>query len=160
MKDEASENVEIKIVGLEKKINELQCNIDNFVIAEDYNEIRKDADRISASLKSYQNEAMKYRMVIANIEKSLQYKPDITKQQLIDFYNEAKVQLSDMVVKRLEESSRSRIRVGGGLDYEAGISISVAGRSDTDSCNRMGAGGGDPCGYAVMSWYGRIYRPI
>ena len=28
------------------------------------------------------------------------------------------------------------------------------------SCNRMGAGGGDPCGYAVMSWYGRIYRPI
>lgn len=46
---------------------------------------------------------MKYRMVIANIEKSLQYKPDITKQQLIDFYNEAKVQLSDMVVKRLEE---------------------------------------------------------
>ena len=63
-------------------------------------------------------------------------------------------------VKRLEESSRSRIRVGGGLDYEAGISISVAGRSDTDSCNRMGAGGGDPCGYAVMSWYGRIYRPI
>ena len=50
--------------------------------------------------------------------------------------------------------------VGGGLDYEAGISISVAGRSDTDSCNRMGAGGGDPCGYAVMSWYGRIYRPI
>ena len=63
-------------------------------------------------------------------------------------------------VKRLEESSRSCIRVGGGLDYEAGISISVAGRSDTDSCNRMGAGGGDPCGYAVMSWYGRIYRPI
>lgn len=103
MKDEVSENVEIKIVGLEKKINELQCNIDNFVIAEDYNEIRKDADRISASLKSCQNEAMKYRMVIANIEKSLQYKPDITKQQLIDFYNEAKVQLSDMVVKRLEE---------------------------------------------------------
>lgn len=54
MKDEVSENVEIKIVGLEKKINELQCNIDNFVIAEDYNEIRKDADRISASLKSCQ----------------------------------------------------------------------------------------------------------
>ena len=99
MKDEVSENVEIKIVGLEKKINELQCNIDNFVIAEDYNEIRKDADRISASLKSCQNEAMKYRMVIANIEKSLQYKPDITKQQLIDFYNEAKVQLVIWLLK-------------------------------------------------------------
>ena len=111
MKDEVSENVEIKIVGLEKKINELQCNIDNFVIAEDYNEIRKDADRISASLKSCQNEAMKYRMVIANIEKSLQYKPDITKQQLIDFYNEAKVQLSDMVVKRLEEIEAFNVKL-------------------------------------------------
>ena len=22
------------------------------------------------------------------------------------------------------------------------------------------SGGADPCGYAVMSWYGRIYRPI
>lgn len=103
MKDEAAENVEIKIVELEKKIANLQKNIDEFVIAEDYNEIKKDADRISTSLKSYRNQATKYRMAIINIEKSLQYKPDITQQQIIDFYNEAKVQLSDMVVKRLEE---------------------------------------------------------
>lgn len=103
MKDEAAENVEIKIVELEKKIADLQKNIDEFVIAEDYNEIKKEADRVSSSLKSYRNQATKYRMAIANIEKSLQYKPDITQQQIVDFYNEAKVQLSDMVIKRLEE---------------------------------------------------------
>lgn len=101
MKDDV--NVEIKIVELEKKIAELQKNIDEFVIAEDYNDIKKEADRISTSLKTYRNQAAKFRMAIHNIEKSLQLKPDITQQQIIDFYQEAKIQLNDMVIKRLEE---------------------------------------------------------
>ena len=103
MKDDASENVEIKIVELERKINNLQININNFVIAEDYNAIKEEADRISNSLRTLRNKATKIRTVIENLERSLRVKPDITQQQIADFYAEAQIQLSDMVMKRLED---------------------------------------------------------
>ncbi|MBP1638939.1 MAG: hypothetical protein H6Q17_522 [Bacteroidetes bacterium] len=103
MKDEAAENVEINIVGLEQKINKLQTNINNFVIADDYNSIKNEADRISNSLRILRNKATKIRSAIESLEKSLKVKPDITQQQIASFYAEAQIQLSDMVIKRLEE---------------------------------------------------------
>ncbi|GHT37169.1 hypothetical protein FACS189435_1600 [Bacteroidia bacterium] len=103
LKDSASENVEIKIVELERKISGLQANIDGFVIAEDYNEIKKDADTISNYLRGLRNQAAKIRIAIESLEKSLKVKPDITHKQLKDFYAQARIQLSDMVVKQIED---------------------------------------------------------
>jgi uncharacterized protein YydD (DUF2326 family) len=103
LKDGASENVEIKIVELERKISGLQANIDGFVIAEDYNEIKKDADTISNYLRGLRNQAAKIRIAIESLEKSLKVKPDITHKQLKDFYAQAQIQLSDMVVKKIED---------------------------------------------------------
>jgi uncharacterized protein YydD (DUF2326 family) len=103
MKDDASGNVEIKIVELERKINNLQNNITNFVIAEDYNVIKKEADQISNSLRNLRNKATKIRTAIDSLERSLKVKPDISQQQIANFYAEAQIQLSDMVLKRIEE---------------------------------------------------------
>jgi uncharacterized protein YydD (DUF2326 family) len=103
LKDGASENVEIKIVELERKISGLQANIDGFIIAEDYNEIKKDADSISNYLRDLRNQAAKIRIAIESLEKSLKVKPDITHKQLKDFYAQARIQLSDMVVKKIED---------------------------------------------------------
>lgn len=103
MKDDASENVEIKIVELERKINNLQTNINNFVIAEDYGTIKEEADRISNSLRQLRNKATKIRTAIDSLERSLKVKPDITQQQIASFYAEAQIQLSDMVLKKIEE---------------------------------------------------------
>jgi uncharacterized protein YydD (DUF2326 family) len=103
LKDGDSENVEIKIVELERKISGLQANIDGFVIAEDYNEIKKDADNISNHLRGLRNQAAKIRIAIENLEKSLKVKPDITHKQLKDFYAQAQIQLSNMVVKKIED---------------------------------------------------------
>lgn len=103
MKDDVSENVEIKIVELERKINNLQTNINNFVIAEDYGTIKEEADRISNSLRQLRNKATKIRTAIDSLERSLKVKPDITQQQIADFYAEAQIQLSDMVLKKIEE---------------------------------------------------------
>jgi uncharacterized protein YydD (DUF2326 family) len=103
MKDGASENVEIKIVELEKKINTLQTNINNFVIAEDYNNIKQEADKLSNSLRSLRNRASKVRIAIESLDKSLKVKPDITHKQIENFYAEAQIQLSDMVTKKIEE---------------------------------------------------------
>jgi uncharacterized protein YydD (DUF2326 family) len=103
LKDGASENVEIKIVELERKIAELQSNLDGFVIAEDYNEIKKEADRISNSLRGLRNQAAKIRIAIESLDKSLKVKPDITHKQIENFYAEAHIQLADMVIKKIEE---------------------------------------------------------
>ena len=103
LRDGASENVEIKIVELERKISGLQANIDGFIIAPDYNEIKKDADKISNNLRGLRNQAAKIRIAIENLEKSLKVKPDITHKQLKYFYAEANFQLSDMVIKKIEE---------------------------------------------------------
>lgn len=103
MKEGASENVEIKIVELEKKIDVLQTNVSNFVIAEDYNNIKQEADRLSNSLRSLRNQASKIRIAIESLDKSLKVKPDITHKQIENFYAEAQIQLSDMIVKKIEE---------------------------------------------------------
>jgi uncharacterized protein YydD (DUF2326 family) len=103
LKDGGNEDVEIKIVKLEKKIEELQSNIDNFIVADDYNAIKKEADNISNSLRDLRNQAAKIRIAIANLGKSLNVKPDISRKRIEDFYAEAQVQLSDMIIKRLEE---------------------------------------------------------
>lgn len=98
-----ADNIKLKIVELQRKIEELQYNVEHFIIADDYYEIKKEADAISANLLILRNQAAKYRHAISDIERSLQIKPDITEQQLIDFFTEAQVELSDMIVKRLAE---------------------------------------------------------
>lgn len=111
MKDDAPENVEIKIVELERRINNLQTSINNFVIAEDYGSIKKEADKISNSLRQLRNKATKVRTAIDSLERSLKVKPDITQQQIACFYAEAKIQLSDMVLKKIEEVEAFNARI-------------------------------------------------
>jgi uncharacterized protein YydD (DUF2326 family) len=103
MKDDTSADIEIKIVELEGKINKLQTNINDFVIAEDYNAIKKEADIISNSLRNLRNKATKIRTAIDSLERSLKVKPDISQQQIANFYAEAQVQLSEMVLRKIEE---------------------------------------------------------
>jgi len=103
LKDGEVKDIEIRIVKLEKKIEELQSNIGNFIIADDYNEIKKEADTISNSLRNLRNKAAKIRIVIENLSKSLNVKPDISRERIENFYAEAQIQLTDMITKRLEE---------------------------------------------------------
>jgi uncharacterized protein YydD (DUF2326 family) len=111
LKDGGMEDVEIKIVKLEKKIENLQSNIDNFIIANDYNEIKKESDNISNSLRELRNKAAKIRITIENLRKSLNIKPDISRKRIEDFYTEAQVQLTDMVIKKLEEVETFNARI-------------------------------------------------
>lgn len=103
LNDTGEEDLEINIVKLEEKIKRLDQNIKSFVIAEDYTLVKKEADSISAQLHKLRNEATKLAIAIKNIQQSLAVKPDISKEQLISFYNEAKVVIGEMVLKRLEE---------------------------------------------------------
>jgi len=96
-------DLEIKIVELETLIKKYRKSIDEFIIAEDYNSIRKEADKISYTLKNYKNKESKLQIAISNIDKSLEIQPDISKEQIIKLYENAKFELGEMVLKKLTE---------------------------------------------------------
>jgi uncharacterized protein YydD (DUF2326 family) len=100
---ENKKDLEIKVVELESVISRYKNSIDNFIIAEDYNSIRVEADRISNQLRNSKNKATKFTIAISNIEKSLEIRPDISKDQILKLYNTAKVELSEMVQRKLAE---------------------------------------------------------
>lgn len=106
LNDTGEEDLEINIVKLEDKIKLLDDKLNKFIIAEDYTQVQKDADEISVQLQKQRNEATKLLMAIKNIEQSLTVKPDISRQQLLDLYQEANISLNGMVQKRLEDLER------------------------------------------------------
>ncbi|MCR5641986.1 MAG: DUF2326 domain-containing protein [Prevotella sp.] len=116
---------------LQRKIADLQYHVDNFIIAQDYNEIKKEADKLSSHLQELRNQAAKFRIAISNIDKSLQIKSDITEQQLRDFFCKAQVELNDMIVKRLSEVEEFNGKLLGNrekslLDEKAKFTLSLA----------------------------------
>lgn len=100
---ENKKDLEIKIVELETLIKRYRKSIDEFIIAEDYNSIRKEADQISYDLKNHKNKATKLKIAISNIDKSIEIQPDISKEQIIKLYENAKFELGEMVIKKLDE---------------------------------------------------------
>lgn len=100
---ENKKDLEIKIVELETIINRYKKNIAEFVIAEDYDSIRKEADKISYELQQVKNKATKFSIAISNINKSLEIQPDISKEHILKLYETARVELGDLVIKKLSE---------------------------------------------------------
>lgn len=100
---ENKRDLEIKIVELESVIKRYRKSLDEFVIAENYDSIRQEADKISYELKSHKNKATKLKIAISNINKSLEIQPDISKEQILTLYENAKVELGEMVVKKLAD---------------------------------------------------------
>lgn len=96
-------DLQIRIVNLKETVEKMKYKLSKFEVAEDYYDVKKQADNISKQLKEQQNKATQFRMVIENINKSLKTQPDITKEKLLRLYEEAKIDLSEMIVKRLED---------------------------------------------------------
>lgn len=95
--------VDIKVVELTTKIKKLNKNIDEFKIAEDYNNIRLEADRISARLHEYKLKASSISNAIRSINESLKIKPDVSREKIIKLYQNAQIQLGEAILKKLEE---------------------------------------------------------
>lgn len=108
---EGGKDVDIDIVDLEERIKHLEQRLSQFVIAEDLDIIRKDADEISANLRQHRNRATALQNIIRNIEKSLQINPDVSKKKIFKLYEDAKVSLNGMVVKQVEDVERFNGRI-------------------------------------------------
>lgn len=100
-----------KIVELDRQKEQLENAIRNFQIAEDYNAIKNEADNIANELANLRNKLYKYRIAIGNITKSIQRLPDISKQDIVSFYEKAQVELGELIVKRLEDVENFNINL-------------------------------------------------
>lgn len=97
------EKIDVSIINLEENIENLKNEIKDFKIADNYYEIKKEADEEQIELNSLENDLLLMKNAIENIDKSINIKTDISKDKIIDMYQEAKIELSDMIVKKIEE---------------------------------------------------------
>jgi len=97
------EKIDVSIIDLEKNIETLSQEIKNFKIADNYYEIKKEADEEQNELNNLENDLLLMKNAIENIDKSLNIKTDISKDRIIEMYKEAKVEFSEMIIKKLEE---------------------------------------------------------
>ncbi|MFM1969098.1 MAG: hypothetical protein RL152_475 [Bacteroidota bacterium] len=97
------ERVEFEVVSLTRKIISLEKKIANFIIADDLDALKREADTLSEELRSLRNRRVLIENALRSIEKSLTIQPDITSNELLRFYEEAKVQLTDLIVKEVRE---------------------------------------------------------
>lgn len=95
--------IDIKIAELEGQKEQLERGLRDFVIAEDYGQIKKEADNLSMQLAQWRNKLTKYKIALNNIAQSITIRPDLSRQAVIDFYREAEIELGDAIVRRLEE---------------------------------------------------------
>lgn len=94
---------EVTIVNLEQEIIKLQYDINNFIIAKDYTEIKLEADKISEKLRIVRNKITLLQNSINNINKSIEIKADIPKEKVLKIYDEINIKLPELLVKEISQ---------------------------------------------------------
>ncbi|RLD77742.1 MAG: hypothetical protein DRJ10_11430, partial [Bacteroidetes bacterium] len=88
---------------LEEQIGLLNNNLKNFKVADDYYDIKIEADKIKRELENIQNQIILYKNQIENIEESRKISPDIKKENIEKIYKEASVIIQEKAIKQLSE---------------------------------------------------------
>ena len=73
--------IDIKIAELEGQKEQLERGLRDFVIAEDYGQIKKEADNLSMQLAQWRNKLTKYKIALNNIAQSITIRPDLSRQE-------------------------------------------------------------------------------
>lgn len=100
---EKDEKIDVSIIDLEQNILKLENELKKFKIADNYYEIRKEADDQQIELNKFENEILLIENAIKNINNSLDINMDVSANKIIEMYSEAKVKLNDLVIKELQE---------------------------------------------------------
>lgn len=96
-------DVTLTLIDLEERIKKLDENLRNFKVAEDYNDVQIEADKIERELFDLTNKIIMLQNNIKNIDKGLNINTDINKDDIKNIYDEASINFSEDVKKRLDE---------------------------------------------------------
>ena len=98
-----NKDVTLTLVDLEERIKRLDDNLSNFKVAEDYNDVQLEADRVENELFSLNNRVIMLQNNIENIDKNLEFSPDINKENIKAIYRESKIHFPENMTKTLDE---------------------------------------------------------
>ncbi|MGB5156180.1 DUF2326 domain-containing protein [Desulfobacterium sp. N47] len=98
-----NKDVVLTIIDLEERIKRLDDDLNNFKVAEDYNEVQIEADKIEKELFTLNNSVIMLQNNIENISKSLKFSPDMNKENLKTIYCEANIHFSGNMTKTLDD---------------------------------------------------------
>lgn len=96
-------DVNLKIIDLEDEIQKLRESREKFEVAEDYYDVKIEADSIEKELAKKHNEIVLTKNQIENITKSLQTSPDLGRDSIENIYKEVKIIFPENISKTLHE---------------------------------------------------------
>ena len=96
-------DVTLTLVDLEERIKKLDDDLSGFKVAEDYNEVQIEADRIERELFSLNNKVILMQNNIDKIDESLNIEPTMSKDGVKSVYEEANIHFSENLLKTLDE---------------------------------------------------------
>ena len=93
----------LTLVDLEERIKLLDDDLSNFKVAEDYNEVQLEADKVEKELFTLTNSVIMLQNNVENINKSLKFSPDMNKEDIKAIYSESKIHFSENMSKTLDD---------------------------------------------------------
>lgn len=105
LESNSANETDIKILDIKEEILNLETELQNFNVSENYSEIEIIADMAKFDKKKLENKRVLINNTIRNIQKSLDIKPDISLNKIFDLYRQAEKQIPEMIVKNVEESA-------------------------------------------------------
>ncbi len=94
---------DLALIDLADQIDRLEKDLEAFEVAEDYHDIKQQADELQHYLQSLQDRLVLLKTQIENIDKSLQLSPDLDRDKIQKIYEEAQIHFPDAVQKRLQD---------------------------------------------------------
>lgn len=98
-----NKDISLTLIDLDEKINQLDDQLKNYKVAEDYYDVQKEADKVEKELYELNNNILLLENSIENIDKSLVFSPDLNKKSIELIYNEVNIHFSSNVTKTLDE---------------------------------------------------------
>lgn len=96
-------NAALDASDLEYRISELEREISEFKVSNNYHELEKEADEKSYEKKALENKRILISNYIKNIEDSLKETTEVKEEKLLKVYEAAQVEIPEMVKKNLDE---------------------------------------------------------
>lgn len=96
-------NVALDATDLEYRISELEKEITDFKVSNNYHELEKEADEKSYEKKELENKRILVSNYIKNIEESLKETNKVKEEKLLKVYEAAQVEIPEMIKKKIDE---------------------------------------------------------
>jgi uncharacterized protein YydD (DUF2326 family) len=99
----AAETVDIELAAIKGRVEELRQDLKAFRVAKDFHDIEKEANATKQTLDRNRREEIKLGNAIAQIDRSMQTKSDLSPDRVFQLYEEAEAALPELVQVRVEE---------------------------------------------------------